>query len=209
MSNFELKDVWMGEHLKALHIPLDSPTTALIIGIDPGTTRLGVGLIFVDLQTLKISHSIAMTISADKLVSSTNFVAKVYGDRYARIAAIKEALIDLFRFYQPSLVSCESPFINMRRPQAFGALTEVVFAIKEAVEEYNEYRGLDLVDPPTVKKAVGAAGNAGKDDMKKQLIKLDVLNYNGQVPLDQLDEHSIDALAVAYHRYLMINKEQQ
>jgi Holliday junction resolvasome RuvABC endonuclease subunit len=64
-----------------------------------------------------------------------------------------------------------------------------------------------MIDPPSVKKAVGATSHAKKDEVKAALARLPDLNYNGPVPLEMLDEHSIDALAVAYCR-LKILREQ-
>ena len=50
-----------------------------------------------------------------------------------------------------------------------------------------------------MKNAVHAIGDAGKGLMRDKVIAIrHLLNYNGIVPLEELDEHSIDALAVAY-----------
>ena len=58
----------------------------------------------------------------------------------------------------------------------------------------------------TAKKAVGAPGNADKDKMKECVIKNYGYFYHGDTPVDELDEHSIDAIAVAYSNFLSLSK---
>jgi Holliday junction resolvasome RuvABC endonuclease subunit len=66
---------------------------------------------------------------------------------------------------------------------------------------YDPWKPLYRVDPPTVKKKVGAPGNADKNAVKQALLRLPDLNYQGETPLAMLDEHSVDALAVAYGKW--------
>ncbi|EKD22653.1 MAG: hypothetical protein ACD_84C00020G0001, partial [uncultured bacterium] len=76
--------------------------------------------------------------------------------------------------------------------------------IRRAVMHYDIWTSLDFVDPPTVKKAVGAHGKSQKYDVRKKVLALKELCYNGEIPIELLDEHSIDALAVAYHRLIIL-----
>ena len=58
-----------------------------------------------------------------------------------------------------------------------------------------------MVDPPSVKKAVGAPARGDKDAVKRaiKLIKeLEMVNF------DNFDEHSIDATAVGYYELLKL-----
>jgi Holliday junction resolvasome RuvABC endonuclease subunit len=196
-----------------LVIPEGASPVGCIVGIDPGSDTLGFAALAVNVMTLEIVESVAFTFSGSKLAND-GWYGDMHGARAARIAALSEKVAQQLRFYQPNLVASESPFYSQFRPQAYGALTETVDAIRNAVWSYDCWLDLFMIDPPTVKKSVGAR-NPTKDmshDEKKSLVKwalmaLPDLNYNGPTPLNMLDEHSIDALAVAYTR-LRILREQ-
>lgn len=183
----------------------DGNDTFYILGIDPGSTNLGVGIIEACINTGMIISSSAWTIHGDKLMPKDTWVEQIHGTRYVRIRAIGKELLRIFKTINPLYIACESPFINMRRPQAYGVLTEVICAIRAAVIEYDTWRKLELIDPPTIKIAVGAKGNADKDAMKKAIMLLNDLVYAGEIAMADLDEHAVDGLAVAYclHKKLM------
>lgn len=186
--------------------PEDGSNTVVIIGIDPGSSQLGIGAIEIDMDTFMITSSIAWTIVGEKLMPKNSWAEELHGARYVRINALQKELLRVFNSYMPNFIASESPFYNQRRPQAYGALTEVICAVRSAVVSYDAWRKLDLIDPPTVKNAVGAKGNADKDMVKKAISLIPELKYNGNRPLQELDEHSIDALAVAYCRYKQIRE---
>lgn len=189
-----------------LTLPQETKESACVLGIDPGSQFLGVAVIEYDITTGAIISSSSQTFQADKLEHKAKWVITLHGDRIARILAHKRNLIEVFNEYQPVRIACESPFYNPRRPNAYGALMEVLSAIRMAVIEWSQWVGLDLIDPPTVKKAIGAGGAAKKEEMMvKMLLKSDELKHSKEI--SSLDEHSIDALAVAYHCYKQTIKE--
>lgn len=69
--------------------------------------------------------------------------------------------------------------------------------------QYDPYAVLHTVDPPTVKKAVGVLGKIkGKD--KKSPVKDKVAQLSAlylEKDIESLDEHAVDAVAVAYACY--------
>jgi Holliday junction resolvasome RuvABC endonuclease subunit len=69
-----------------------------------------------------------------------------------------------------------------------------------AVEKALTSTPLDLVDPPTAKKAIGAKGNAKKEDVLRAMEKIPELVENCETTLKDLDEHSLDSMAIAYYR---------
>jgi hypothetical protein len=88
-----------------------------------------------------------------------------------------------------------------RFPQAFAALTECLTAIRRAVLRYDDFKPLLLVDPPTAKLAVGVKGKGSvKDDVKQGVLSLRNLLNPDNIDIQNLDEHSIDAIAVAMSR---------
>ena len=187
-----------------LIMPEHASTIASIIGIDPGTDTLGVANIYFDIPTMRIVSTQAQTLKGAKCAAGS-WTSEINGDRWGRIESHYETLGHIFNHYQPLEIACEAPFINRRQPQAGLALTEVVAMIKHAVIRYDSWKRLYMIDPPTVKNAVGVLGRAGGPEgkmlMRTAVLAMPVLNYNGEIPLEQLDEHSIDAIAVAYCRF--------
>ena len=172
-----------------------------VIGIDPGSVTLGVACMTVDVNTLQIVNTQAVTFIGTKLPIDP-WMEQMHSPRFARIAAHKENLKNVFNYCHPIVVACESPFYNPSRPHAYGVLVETLDAIRHAVWEYDPCLSLELTDPPTIKMAVGGKGNADKDEMKRLILRLPDLNFTGMTPLHLLDEHSIDAIAVAYTKLL-------
>lgn len=187
-----------------LRLPEGSQTFATILGIDPGSETLGVGEIDFDLRTLEIVRCRAQTYTGSKLRKSSNWLEEVHSSRYKRLQAHRLNLIKLFDQIQPYLIACEAPFINMTRPQAYGALTEIVYEVRLAVIEHSSWKELYLIEPSTVKNGIGAKGNADKDAVRLSIAKIKELIDTLECPLSELDEHSIDALAVAYVCYGMM-----
>jgi Holliday junction resolvasome RuvABC endonuclease subunit len=172
-----------------------------ILGIDPGSVTLGIACLSIDPQTLEILNTQAVTFTSLKLAINP-WMEQVHTPRFARIAAHKENIKYVLNYCRPVAVVCESPFYNPSRPQAYGVLVETLDAIRQAVWEYDQCIPLDLVDPPTVKQAVGGKGNADKDAMKQLVLNLPNLNFTGPIQLSALDEHSIDAIAVCWSKIM-------
>jgi len=180
-------------------LPPNHDDFAHILGIDPGSETLGVSCISVNPYTLEIVYTQAVTFIGSKLNMNPQML-DTHSARFARIAAHQKNLKNLFTEIMPVSIVCESPFFNPRRPNAFAPLVETLDAIRRAVWEYDQVQTLELVDPPTVKMAVGCRGNADQDAMNLAVMALPDLNYCGAIPFYQLDEHSIDAIAVAYSK---------
>lgn len=186
----------------------EEPRIASIVGIDPGTVNLGIAILWFDVVTLEIKGCHAKTYNGTKMGSEGTWDSLSYGDRYARIRLHEENLFRLFQQEKPLFIVAESPFFNQRHPMAYGALTEVVCGIRSAVKRYDGWKALYTIDPPSVKKAVGAKHNADKHAVKEKVMALEDLQYDGDVPLSALDEHSIDAIAVAVARLNLLREEE-
>lgn len=169
-----------------------------VAGIDPGTDSLGLAFMDVSFKDYSIKKTIASTIIASKLVKDDSWLSQTHNFRTARIYKLRETLLKNFNNLQPAVIVCESPFFNPRMPGAFQPLVEILTGIRDVVIQYDSWKPLFLIDPSTIKKGVGAPGNADKILMKKKVIELTDINFDGDVALTDLDEHSIDAIAVAY-----------
>ena len=188
-----------------LYVPESYSPYGAILGIDPGTETLGIASIEYDYRTFEIRGSEARTFKGSKL-NQDNWVEEVHGSRFARIRAHCENLARILRLVNPDHIVSESPFVSRAHPQAGLALTELIMSLKWTVFEWNPTISIEFIDPPSVKNAVGAKGNADKFAVRGRVLSMPEFRYAGRVPIDELDEHSIDALAVSYSAYLAIKK---
>lgn len=178
------------------------PYTANIIGIDPGSETLGLSVITFNVTNMEIMSTQAHTFVGSKLPFMNEWDCATHSARFSRINAHAQNLLNVFNHYQPLQVACESPFFNPRRPNAFEVLVEVLNAIRRTVYTYDPWRHLYMIDPPTVKNSVHAKGGADKDVMKMSVSNLrQELKIINDSQYEMFDEHSIDAIAVAYCRY--------
>ena len=171
-----------------------------VVGIDPGTENLGFSVLDLFLRTGAVEVAHSETLLGNKLMSEFRVEEKVHGARTARLMALENRLFDMFEEFQPHAICTESPFLG-RFPQAFAALTECVSFVRRAVCRYDRYMPLEMVDPPTAKKAVGMTVKRGitKDDVTVAVSKLP-LQYAHGIVLGELDEHEVDSIAVAYYQ---------
>ncbi len=178
------------------------PAPFRIIGIDPGTETLGVSVLDVHLDTNRIALQYAATYTATQLIRLFNlqWISSVHGEKVARLKAHEENLYSLFTSFQPHEIVSESPYLG-RFPAAYAALVECMSTIRSAVMRYDFRMPLYTLDPPTVKASLGVSGKSGdKTLMREGLLKLNDLENPNRIPIEQFDEHSIDAVAVAYTR---------
>lgn len=184
-----------------LRMPQNASSAATLIGIDPGSSKMGVCIMTVDAVTLDIISTDAFTIVGEKLMAKNSFMEMIHGARFARIDAIEERLLALFIRHKPFDVASESPFFNPSRPNAFEVLVEVIYMIRQALWRYDPWVRLYRIDPPTVKLGVGAKGNASKNPVGDAVIGMEAeLNYIGKTPIRKLDDNARDAIAVAKTR---------
>lgn len=194
-----------------LTMPKEAPSVVSICGIDPGSNTLGLAILRFSIETLDIVSSEAMTLHGKK-TARYSWTTEIHGERHGSIESNREFLLQLFIAERPLQIASESPFFNHLHPSAYGPLVESISAVRQAVMQYDLWKPLYMIDPPTVKNAVGVKGNRGgkegKELMRQAVLSLaSVLKYAGAIPITALDEHSIDALAVAYARYCKLLEE--
>jgi Holliday junction resolvasome RuvABC endonuclease subunit len=194
-----------GLNIAMLSVPADPCETVTLIATDPGSESLGCACFTLDIRTLSIVNIWARTYHGSKLYPNT-YTAFLHGERLAKIEAHEALLLKVLQDERPVCLVCESPFINMKRPQAYGALMEVISAIRSAMRQYDFQRPMYMVDPPSAKKAVGAPGNADKLTVQQHILANQEIMRALSSPLHSLDEHSFDAIAIGYHQVLQYRK---
>lgn len=177
---------------------VNDPQGAHILGIDPGSFTMGYGCMKIDaLDPTKIRNAIAWTDTGPKLPGYIRYNTFLYDDKFARLQAHKKKLGEILEAYEPTHVACEAPFYNPARPNAYGVLVEVTTLIREVVYAWDPQIQVFFVAPSLVKKNFGAKGSKKEHMAEAFTVKTD-LHFPGT---EGIDEHAIDALAVAYSHY--------
>jgi len=128
-------------------------TEKIILGIDPGTTIMGFGLIkvvgkkmeFMQLNELKLSK---------------------YDDHYVRLRYIFERTIELIDSYHPDEIAIEAPFFGknvqsmLKLGRAQGVAMAAGLSRQIPITEYS---------PKKIKMAITGSGNASKEQVAKML----------------------------------------
>lgn len=181
--------------------------TVRILGIDPGTDKLGVAIVDVNIITREAILVFANTYHASSVEKGKDWESTIRGARDVRLRHLSCELTELFNTVNPLLIGAESPFLQRSRVSAFEALVECYMMLRETVWNYNTSICLQRIDPITAKSAVGVSHiGTDKDDVHKAVIA----TYSGKhlpaVKIEELDEHSSDAVTVAhyiYRRYIL------
>lgn len=185
-----------------------------VFSLDPGTTNLGLANIKYNLKTRTILSVWAHTLNSDKLPHINEFDSENHTERAERIYRLSICTIKYMEWFNPHILVCEAPFFNRMRPGAYSALVECITTLRLCINNVRPDLPFNLIEPSLIKKMVGAYLIAKKDSVKDQVreavlskpeltsvMNLDNRLYNSAY---DLDEHSIDAIAIGYS-YLKLN----
>lgn len=128
----------------------------IILGIDPGTTIMGFGLI-------KVVHKKMEFLQLNELILSQ------YDDHYLKLKKIFERTLELIETYQPDEIAIEAPFFgkNVQSMLKLGRAQGVAMAAGLSREiPITEY------EPKKIKMAITGNGNASKEQVAKMLQQL-------------------------------------
>ncbi len=128
----------------------------IILGIDPGTTIMGFGLIKVVGQKME-------------LVQMNELLLQKYTDPYTKLKLIFERTVELIDTYHPDEVAIEAPFFgkNVQSMLKLGRAQGVAMAAALSREvPITEYL------PKKIKMAITGNGNASKEQVAKMLQSL-------------------------------------
>ncbi|MDO4225596.1 MAG: crossover junction endodeoxyribonuclease RuvC [Bergeyella zoohelcum] len=155
-------------------------TEKIILGIDPGTTVMGFGIISIKKSKME-------------LVSIHELILKKYPNHETKLKYIFEKTLALIDEYHPDEVALEAPFYgkNVQSMLKLGRAQGVAMAA-------SLYRDIPITEysPKKVKMAITGNGNASKEqvaEMLKQLLKLK------EFPTKYLDASDGLAVAVCHH----------
>ena len=180
-----------------LELPDISCKNPVICGVDPGTNHVGFSSLVLNPDTLQIENIWSTSLRVDKLPSYPEYNATTHTERVEKLLKIRHAVVKLLRYWTPRHMACESPFYNRLRPGAYGPLVESVLMIKLAAFEHNPNMSFYSIEPSVIKKSVGAGHISDKHAVKAAILNHTTLSSFG-FPLQDLDEHALDSLAVAF-----------
>ncbi len=158
----------------------------IILGIDPGTTIMGFGLIKVVGKTMSFLQLNELQLSK-------------YDDHYLKLKIIFERTIELIENYHPDEIAIEAPFFGknvqsmLKLGRAQGVAMAAGLSRQIPITEY---------EPKKIKMAITGNGNASKEQVAKMLQQL--LNLK-ELPKN-LD--STDGLAVAVCHFFNSNRAE-
>lgn len=177
--------------------PFDYDKVIRLVGIDPGTNSLGVSVFERHIDTNEIALLWTSTIKGINFGKEYEKIMELNGERFAKVYGYKSSLVDFFNNWQPNLIVSEGNYMG-RFPSAYGALTEMVLTIRLAALEYRSDMAVKVIDPSTVKKTIGVPGNTGDKELIKKRVKLLNIKFSQPQTIDNLDEHSLDSIAIGY-----------
>lgn len=132
---------------------METKTDKIILGIDPGTTIMGFGLIKVvgkKMQFLQLNE----------------LILTKYDDHYVKLKLIFERTIELIETHLPDEIAIEAPFFgkNVQSMLKLGRAQGVAMAAGLS-------RGIPITEysPKKIKMAITGSGNASKEQVAKML----------------------------------------
>ncbi|MGC6478905.1 MAG: crossover junction endodeoxyribonuclease RuvC [Flavobacteriaceae bacterium] len=158
----------------------------VILGIDPGTTIMGFGLIRIQKGAMEFMHMHELHLQK-------------YANHYLKLQKIFDRTLDLIDSYHPDEVAIEAPFFgkNVQSMLKLGRAQGVAMAA--ALN-----RNLPIVEytPKKIKMAITGSGNASKEQVAKML--------QGQFKLKELPKNldATDGLAAAVCHFYNAGKPQ-
>ena len=147
-----------------------------ILGIDPGTFKMGVGVVDAEGGRLCLAYSAVLSPPRADPLSQ-------------RLSYIYEQLVQLTQIWQPTAIAIEEPFVarNVRSAMAVGQAQAVAM-----VAAAHHALPVACYSPREVKRAVTDYGASSKEQVQEMVRLLLGLREESGQPLDETD-----ALAVA------------
>ena len=173
-----------------------------ILGIDPGTTKMGICLLEVKDEERPV---LVWTETIHGLGFEKKYadLARLHNKRVARIYGYESFLLRFLRLWDVHTIACEANYFG-GSVSAYGTLTEVVSMIRRLA--MTQAIGFTTLAPSIVKKMVGVKGNSNdKEEVRLAINRLSLLSDHRR-SLNTLDHNGVDAVAIAYSRYLQYTK---
>lgn len=175
---------------------LRNPKTQLrIVAVDPGTSHLGLAVL--DWEWGKDLAEVvwAGTIHVNDESSPGSF-SETHGNRDYRLSRLSASWKEFLRISCPTFVTTETPFMRRAKLSAYESGVELQKMLRDGLWEVLPGKYLHGFMPIIVKAHVGVVAK-GTDKSHMFTAVTNMYGKSTLVDLSVLDEHSIDAIAVA------------
>lgn len=168
-----------------------------LISIDPGSNYTGTAVLQVNNGgNIKVIY--VETIDVERQLHRNDSVINLYGVKYAKQLIIAQQISKLIDLYTVPYVCSEAPFLKPGRSRIFESLVGILSVIRHQIQTNHYGCMFETIDPKSVKMSVGVnAGSKNKNDMAVAVKKLPI-EWESDIGVSLLDEHSIDSIAVGY-----------
>lgn len=128
----------------------------IILGIDPGTTIMGFGLIKIENKKMELIHL-------------NELILKKYKDHYLRLKHIFDRTLEVIEQHSPDEIAIEAPFFGknvqsmLKLGRAQGVAMAAGLSREISITEYS---------PKKIKMAITGNGNASKEQVARMLQQL-------------------------------------
>lgn len=174
-----------------------------VLSMDPGSNCTGFCVLDYNAKTGKVVLMEAYTAKRNNLIRATGELTDIRSETSHAVYLYGNELNKLLNKWLPTDVVSEAAFFK-RFPQPFKVLTSLVTTFRNLTYSFDPYMFFTEVPPLTVKHYMGVSHKKKKTDPKdieKILIRKALyetklpLDLNGFI-LDDLDEHTIDAICI-------------
>jgi Holliday junction resolvasome RuvABC endonuclease subunit len=194
--------VFIGEYKIMISFGLNFPRVATLVGIDPGTQKMGLCALHYDVLDMQIVGLEYDLCKASHLYLD-RFEVMHRGELTVKIAALANYFRNYLIRFKPQSVAYETPYISMATPNAFAPLSQLQYSIQNAAYEHDGQMPFYTLQPSLVKTSVGAKGGAGKEDVLAAFARFEpILPFLRENPFE-MDHNVIDAICVAYAQFCM------
>jgi Holliday junction resolvasome RuvABC endonuclease subunit len=169
-----------------------------IMGIDNGSSFLGMVILDLDLRSGVYELVHAETFVADRLITNHRGSLSTHTPRWVRECTLRDKFAEALEEFQPNAVPVENAFFQPGRVTSFEVLTEMKVLLRLALQDYDYGMDIILISPGEAKRAVQPASFT----MKKVVIRDCILAMETKIrclngiSLNSLTEHEYDGIAV-------------
>lgn len=201
--------------------PMGGQNHYTIMGVDPGTTNLGVAVLHVEFGTNRVVGASWKALNANKPTGGRLFDSwgvELYGERATRLRELAWMFGGELVRERPTMIACETSFFNQANASAYGPLMETIKTVENSVHAWNACRPLYRIETSVAKQSISPVTPELKQEYKalsksKALpdSKAKVLWCAQRHPeFSQImaglpyNEHGLDALVIAYAQLVRV-----
>lgn len=164
----------------------------IVYSIDP---RNGHAVMAYDQETKLITVLYFHTLSKTKFDIKYKDDKKLFGNNTIFLDITRDYVIEIMEKYKPHLIVSEDAFLNTKFVNTFRILSSWITIVTMTLYSgYKKY--LHTLAPKEIKLYITGNGKAEKEEMKEALLKRKDIIFKDENYLENLTEHSIDAICV-------------